>query len=254
MSELTVSSTWSSAQPVDSQRLITKVARLYGLSDDEDAQAIAKDALDDTVKELNGYLYEFNIVTATGLTLTDAQSHIQLAVPFFKEKMAYLVRTGDGKPLTPLTYLDWAAFNRLYGTNTTNGDIPQVYSARNMQEEGRLYFGPTPNDDAATNYTLSLEYYRRISLVSETPQLTIFQEAENALLYGAQMRFAYHISGPSSPDVGVFKALFNEALASLRSLDRRHPDEATRFRLPQEGVYARRYGASRQGGLYIKIT
>lgn len=253
MAEVSVSSTWSSAYPVDSGKLVAKVARLYGLAEDADAKALALDFLDDAVKELNTRLFEFNVVSQTGIAMTANQSYVQLAVPFFKEKMAFLVKVSDSKPSYPLRFIDWPAFQRLYGNPSEASDVPAVYSIRNMQEEGRVYLAPTPASSVATDYTLTLEYYRRIPLPSEQDQLTVFQEAENAIVFGGQMRFAQHIAGPDSPDVGTLKALATEAEMRLKSLDRRHPDELTRFRLYDDrmrGPFGRRRSL---GFKYIRI-
>lgn len=236
MAEVTVSSTWKSAQPRPVNTLVDKVCDLYGLTGDDEAKKQALDCLDDTVKELNMQVWEFNIVTATGLAITADQRYITLPTLFYKEKLAYLVGSDNSVPYGPLGYLDWASFERLYSktVGSPSPGVPRVYSVKNQAREGLLYFGPTPS---SSDNTLTLQYYRRIEVPSQNDQLVVPEEVESVLLYGARRRFAELIEGPDASAVVQLYQLYQQSFDKLQAMDRRHPDELTRFRL---------YGHARQ--------
>jgi len=247
---VTTSDTWKTATPVDSNTLIMKVVRTYGLQDDEEAKTLALDCLDDTIKEFNRNTYEFNLMVVSGITITSGVEAISLPQAFYKEKQAYLVKTSDSKSEGPLGYIDWATFNRLYGINPrlASAGFPTVYTARNVQEEGQLYLGPEPSSSIAADYTLTVEYYRRIPLVSATDQLTIPAEVEPALLAGAQELFAIHISGADSQDAARFAQKKYITWDGFKEADRKHPDGLNRFRMYPWG---RRNSTARP--FYIRI-
>src|SRR3990172_8515631 len=129
-----VSSTWSSAQPNDRNALVKKVARVYGVQDDEDGKALALDCLDDVIKEMNTRTWEFNIIEQTALVMTSGQEYVQLAAGFYKEKLAYLVKTSDSSSSTPLQFVDWPTFRRLYSPDPdVPTDRPIAYSVQNIE-------------------------------------------------------------------------------------------------------------------------
>lgn len=248
MSVVVVPGSWSAPTPSSTVRLKEKVARLYGLNGDSKAESEALDFLDETVMELNTRLFEFMLIRETGITLTADTQEYTLTSNFFKEKSAFLVKS-DGVQQRPLTYLDWATYRRLYGEQLTNSNTPDVYSAFNTHTNGQVSLAPAPSAGDASDYTLSVEYYRRIPLPSEVSELDIPQEVENAILYGAYKKMAIHIQGAYHPDVATFEALFDKAIDNLQAQDRRHPDEKTRFRL----VDRRGGGRIGRGTIYIKI-
>jgi len=178
---------------------------------------------------------------------------VQLAAGFYKEKLAYLVKTSDSSSSTPLQFVDWPTFRRLYSPDPdVPTDRPIAYSVQNIEGEGRVYLGPSPSSSTATDYTLTVEYYRRIPLLSETEQLVVPQEIENALLYGAQKRMAYHIAGPDAPDVGTFHGLEDVAITRLMEIDRKRPDGGMRFRIV-DNMRGRRGGGPVDGSIYIRV-
>lgn len=247
MSTVVVSGTWEAAQPSSTAKLKSKVAKLYGLEGDADAEQTALDALDDSVKELNTSLYDFMLITQTGITLTAGEDEYELASNFFKEKNAFLVES-DGTQRNTLVYLDYSAYRRLWGDLSTSKSEPQVYSALNTQADGKIYLAPTPSDTVASSFTLSISYYRRIPLPSAVGTLNVPQELESVLLYGAYKRMAYAIQGAFHPDADKYEALQDKWLEKIKAQDRRHPDEHTRFRM----VDMRR-GRKISGRLYIEL-
>ncbi len=254
-----VPSSWSTAQPSSTEDLIKKVLRPYGgnTSDDE-LKSLAKDALDETVKEMNTHLYEFNKVTATDLDIVDGTQDILMPTTFYRESFAYLVDK-DNNEEPPLVFIDPVNFQRLYGNSPSNKGWPIAYTIRNIHNDGKLSLGPTPDSTVASTRSgttltggraLYVEYYRRIPLPSENAQLTIPQEVEVPLLYGAQKRLSIDIAGPGNPDWATFQTLEDRSLEKLQAVDRRHPDEATRFRLYDRASAGVR---RRVGALYVRI-
>ena len=250
MSVIVIPSSWQTARPSQTSKLVQKVARLYGLDGDDDAEKAALDFLDEAVIEMNTSLYDFMLIQQTGITLTEGEDEYTLAASFFKEKSAYLVGT-DGKQRPPLTYLDYATYRRLYGDMGDSNDIPAVYSSLNSHADGKIYLAPKPDGATASGFTLSISYYRRIPLPSATPYLDVPQEVETTLLYSAMKRMAIHIQGAYHPDTSKFEDLQMQAHAKLTASDRRHPDEAIRFRLI-DNVHRGRGRGLVTGGIYIR--
>ncbi len=250
MSTVVVAGSWSTARPSSSSKLKEKVAKLYGLDGDTEAEQLALDALDDSIKEINTNLYDFMLTTQTGITLVADEDEVTLASTFFKEKQAFLVHT-DGTQRGPLAYLDLATYRRLWGDmQIITGSEPQVYSALNAHADGKIYLAPKPSSGIATDYTLSVTYYRRVPLVSEVGTLDIPQEVESAILYGAYKRMAMGIQGGGSPDVARYELLQDKWLDKAQAQDRRHPDELTRFRLVDRYRSGRSFA---RGTVYIQI-
>lgn len=250
MSTVVVSGSWSTALPSSTAKLKVKVAKLYGLDGDAEAEQTALDALDDSVKEMNLSLFDFMLVTQTGITIVADEDEYELAASFFKEKSAFLVNS-DGVQRPPLVYLDYATYRRLWGDMTVSRIEPQVYSALNTHADGKIYLAPKPSSSNAADYTLSISFHRRIPLPSEVGTLNVPQEAESIILYGAYKRMSIDIQGAYHPDVSKFEELQEKWLEKLEAQDRRHPDEATRFRIVDKRLMSR---SQRAGGtLYIKI-
>ncbi len=250
MSTVVVAGSWSTARPSSSSKLKEKVAKLYGLDGDVEAEQLALDALDDSVKELNTNLYDFMLTMQTGIALSANEDEVTLASSFFKEKLAFLVNNGVQR--SPLAYLDLATYRRLWGDMTRSSGEPEVYSSLNTHADGKIYLAPTPSASIAADYTLSVTYYRRVPLPSASGTLDIPQEVESAILYGAYKRMAMGIQGGGSPDVARYELLQDKWLDKCQAQDRRHPDEMTRFRIVDR--YSRRRGDSAAAGtVYIKL-
>jgi hypothetical protein len=247
------------ATSLDVTVLKTKVADLYGLGGDTDAEATAVKALDEAISEINMEMWEFLSSEETGITIVADQKYVTIPTLFYKDRLAFLVRTSDSKQLDPLNYLDWPTFQKLYGPSPSGvlgkvNSIPQVYSVMNQNRDAKVYLGPTPTSDTATNYTITIQYYERLRSATtadaDDDLLVVPPEFEVPLLHKARQFFALLIAGPDSSDIAVFQALYDNAITNLREVDRRHPDETTRFRMYDR---FRGYQRSRAGGIYTKI-
>jgi hypothetical protein len=209
---------------------VAKVAATYGWTDDDELEARVLSFLDDTVKDMNSHLYEFMRVGEAGIGLEDGINNYLMSAQVHKESAAFLVATSNVAE-QPLVYLPWVHFQRMYTSETDVTGTPHTYTMFNFHHDGRVYLYPTPEAETATDFTLSLQYYRRIPLVSQQDPLDVPQEVETALVYGAQKRFAIHLYGAGHPDVATFASLEEQALKRLQNIDARHPDALLRFRL-----------------------
>ena len=238
---------------ISTTALKTKVAQLYGLGGDTTAEAQAIQCLDEAISEMNMELWDSLLARSTGVAMTADTATVTLPTGMYKEKDAYWVRTSDGEKGPPMTYLDWITFKRLYNTVPSTGTgLPRVYSQ--FGPEAKVYLAPIPNQDADDNFTLTFEYHTRLrsaTLADADDQLLdVPLEWEVALLHKARQFFALLVAGPDSKDIGTFQVMYDSAITNLREIDRRHPDETTRFRM-----YDRSRGPrnTRAGGLYTKI-
>lgn len=224
--------------PVTRTALVSRVAELYGFdsSTDTELATVALNLLDETVKEMNSHLYEFNkIVTSNQTMVANTQTVTLSSVTpvIYKESLAYLVRTTDSTKTDMLDYVVWEDFQRMYGSDTSTG-VPVLYSFRNEALTVVVSLWPTPDTGTASAYALVLEYYRRIPLISSVAagsSIDVPAEVETALMYGAQKRMAIHLKGASHPDVSALQALEEHALGKLQRIDRAHPDANRRFRV-----------------------
>jgi hypothetical protein len=232
MSPVTTGIGWEGALPSTRGKLVSKVCAIYGFSsDDGDLNAQALGWLDDTADEINCALFEFNKAVETGIPLTAATRTAELTALFYRESLAYLVKTSSGVANEPMVYLPWVQFQRWYGDKSQTGE-PQFYSTLNSDSDGLVYLWPTPDATTASDFTLTVEYYRRVPHISSVPvetAISVPREIENALVYGAQKRAAIHILGPGDKDVAALEVLEAKAMERLRRVDRAHPDVQKRW-------------------------
>lgn len=244
---------WAPTKPSALATLRTKVLQIYGLTSDSDLQTVVDGFIDDTIKDMNSHLYEFNKIVESGLTLTGGTPTVgPTANAVYKESLAYLVSTANNIQQAPLIYLPYTKFMDIYGDQeiiTTGHTIN--YTFRNVHGDGLITLGPTPSTGTANKFDLTIEYYRRIPLNSAEDPLNVVQELETALVFGAQKRLAIHIMGASHPDVVAFQLLEKDALLRLKGVDKRHPDQRLRFTIA--GQQDRRGRNARSGTLFIRI-
>ena len=227
------------------QTLVEKVCALKGFSS-KDSNLVERvlQFLDDGIKDLNTYPWESS-KTSESYSLVLNQQYITLNPLFFKESLVYLnhITSGDCSPMKGLPYVH---FKRLYSmtspTNTITG-IPTIYSIFNYEKTRRLAFEIAPNQDTVTNYTITVEYYKRLPLISsvqgeQSPDIPDY--FENTLLYGAYKRMSAHLG--DSEGVKTYASLEREALEKLQRIDIMHPDADRRFKLIDEIPVTANYG------------
>ena len=215
------------------------MAAQYGFdTSDGDIQRRCLEWLDEAVNDLNYMTWESSKTVETGIPLTSGDTFASLSSQFYKESQAYLV-SNDGGDMPPMRYLPWVAFKRLYPDMNTPG-MPCIYTAFNDSSEGKVYFDVVVDDNTASNYTLAVEYYRRIPKISSLgvgDSLEVPTEFENVLLYGAKKRAAQWVG--AAQDVPQFQALEHEAYERMKRADRMHPDSDNRFRLIDDQPFVR---------------
>ena len=126
--------------------------------------------------------------------------------------------------------------------NSTTG-TPSVYTIFNYEKTRRMFFDIALDQNTVTNYTLTVEYYKRLPLISSvegSQTLDIPDYFENTILYGAYKRMSAHLG--DSEGVQTYAALEREALEKLQRIDIMHPDADRRFRLIDELPVAANYG------------
>ena len=244
--------------PVTRTALVSRVAELYGIDSavDTEIATVALNLLDETVKEMNSHLYEFNKVVKASATMVAGTQTIDLSATtpiIYKESMAYLVETATSRREDVLQYVIYEEFIRHYGADTTGG-TPTLYTFRNLAYTTVVSLWPIPDVGIASTHTLTLEYYRRIPLISSVAagtSIDVPAEVETALMYGAMKRMAIHMKGAAHPDVSAFSALESNALEKLRMIDRGHPDAPRRFRL--FGEHSQNKISKESNVVYIRI-
>lgn len=237
-----VPSAWIGALPTTRSSLVGKVCATFGFSDsDTDLAQKALNALDDAVKEFNTALFDFNKVAESGIPLVTGQQWVLLSSQVHWVSNAYLVDNTQGDQ-TPLVELPWDHFKRLYPNGQEMGR-PKVFASFNLDLDGRIYLYQTPTQEIVDQFTLAVEYYRRIPLISSVGANTSIEvpsEIENTLLYGAKKRVAIDIDGAGSPSVNSFASLEQQSLDRLKRSDRTRPNEQRRWRLV-DNAYNVRY-------------
>ena len=241
-----VSSPWSGARISTRNQLVSKVCALYGYST-SDRKLVNKVLtwLDDSVKDLNTRIWQSTLSVETGILMVASQQYVTVDSLFYKESQAYLTDNSTGDQGS-LKYLPWVHFKRLYpGTDTSNdggGDTgrPTIYTIFNFEKDAKIYLYPIPSSDTVSQYTLTLEYYKRlpkISSVSINAAPDIPEEFENAILFGAYKRFAMDVG--ETEKVNLYAAMEKENILRIKEIDSAHPDADRRFRLinDQHSIY-----------------
>jgi hypothetical protein len=224
---------WSGRLPSSKNELIAKVCALYGFStSDTDFNQRAVEWLDDAIKDLNHNVWESTKVAESGIVMTAAQQWINLNTTFYKESQAYLVNNTSGDQ-PPMKFLPWVHFKRLYGsTDTNNTSRPYIYTVFNEQRDSKVYLFPIPDTTTVADFTLAVEYYQRLPLIStlsgsDSPEIP--EEFENVILFGAYKRAAMHLG--ETDKVKLYSGLEAEALERMKRVDSMRPDADRRFRL-----------------------
>ena len=195
--------------------------------------------LDDCIRDLNTYPWESS-KTSESYTLTANQQYVTVNTLFFKDSQAFLTSATQGNT-APLRSLPYIQFKRLYPeTNVTTNLVgfPSIYTIFNYEKTRRMLFDVAPDTSTATNYTLVLEYYKRLPLISSVSGINsadIPDYFENTIVYGAFKRMCAHVG--DAQGVSMYSSLEREALERLQRIDVMHPDADRRFRLIDEVPY-----------------
>jgi hypothetical protein len=233
--------------PSSKNELIAKVCALYGFStEDPDLTLRAVEWLDDSIKDLNHNVWENTKVAESGIVMTAGTQWVNLSTIYYKESQAYLVHNTTGDQ-GPMKFLPWVHFKRMYpSTDTTQVSMPSIYTIFNEQRDGKIYLYPIPDATTVADYTLAVEYYQRLPLIStlgggDSPEIP--EEFENVILYGAYKRAAMHLG--ETKDMNMYNGLEREALERMKQIDSMRPDADRRFRLLDGSSTSPFWGANR---------
>ena len=223
-------------------RLVSEVARVVGGENETLVRNQALDCLNRVRGSLNKRDWRFMKTTHTAITLVNGTKTYSLPSAFKSPAYARLLDTSS-RPDGDLLYADDAWFSHWLPDQETTGK-PQRYLLRNNFGDGLITVFPTPDSSAATDYTLSVEYHARMSVISDNSSvIALPEEISEVLIKGAQ----YELMNDRGVDINRTlnrKADYYAALQELSNYDRRIGDEHARFRLgtaraPAGTVYIR---------------
>jgi len=156
-------------------KIVTDLLQFTGGLEDSDAQDKAKLALQMSVREYNGFLWRFNILTDP-ITLTAGKEFTLNAD--FRAPLAATLLDASGDQVWRVRYEPYELFLEKAWDRRGTGGQPLVYTARNTHQNGIIEVWPklvTP----LTWPTLQVEYFRRIILPSGPDDvLNVPQEVE----------------------------------------------------------------------------
>lgn len=222
--------------------------RQYGVASDTELEGVVDEFINDTIRDYNSRTFEFNKRKETITFVANTAEYTLTAGTFLKESMCYLIQSSNSAVRSTLVYLPYVHFQATYadGNYGMITGVPEVYTIRNVNNDGIVTFAPAPSD---TTYKAVIEYYRRIPILSEESPIKAIPEIEVPLMYGAMKRLAIHLYGPGHPDVAGFDSLERQALEEVAAIDKQHPDARMRFILCDK-----RAAWNQRRALYIKVS
>ena len=243
MSDLTVTLSGSGETTCGSgAHLVNEVARIVGDETDSNIRSQALDCINRIRTQLNKKEWRFKKTTAAAITLVNGTKTYTLPSAFNRPSFARLLDT-NSKPDADLIYADDAWFSHIQMDQEHTGQ-PLYYMLRNHFADGLITVFPTPDASAATNWTLSVEYYGRIAAI--TDDATAISEPEelcDVLVLGGQ----YHIlkERNQANRTTLARADYLQAFNDLMVWDKRVSDERARFTI---GI-----ARATVGKLYIRV-
>lgn len=239
MSQVIVTSSASiGPTPARFADLKDQVALILGRQLDSESLYRCGQFINRVIKELNTRPWKALLTTGSNITTTQGTSTYSLDGLFYRESKVQRLSPSSGLPELTMPYLDWEQFQARFDYQQDSG-VPNVYTLRNVGQDGLITFYPIP---AATAYTFTVQYYARIpQLVNQDDTLNIPIEFENYIILKAQ----YYLMDLFHHERAEIKhQACDLELARLQRIDEIHPDDNPRFRLP--------FPKSTFGTLYIK--
>jgi hypothetical protein len=226
--------------------LVNQVAVVVGGENEAEVRSQALAAINRVRTRLNKRDWNFMRKQASAITLVDGTKTYTLPTAFKKPAFAILQDTSSNADWT-LRYANDAWFSHWNEDRETSGR-PQWYTLRNHYDDGLIELYPIPDASAASDWTLLVDYYGRISNIQDTSTaIDLPEEVEDVLVLGGQY-FLLREREKNSPSLPMARADFLEGERLLQVYDRRIEDENPRFRV----------GTSRSnqtlGTIWIKVT
>lgn len=217
--------------------MVSEVARVIGDETDTNIRVQALDCLNRTRTLMNKKEWKFKKVTASAITLVNGTKTYTLPSAFSRPVFARLLDT-NSKPDFDLIYYDDAVFSHIQRDQELTGQ-PLYYMLRNHFRDGLITVFPTPDSTAATNWTLSVEYFGRIAeITDDATDISEPEELCDVLVLGGQY---FLLKERNHADrMQAARADYYQALSDLTAWDRRISDERARFTIgagrPQTGT------------------
>lgn len=241
-----VSPASGSGQPVvnSGAYLVSQVARIAGGESEPAIRAHALDCLNRIRTRLNKRQWRWTKTTQSGITLVLNTQTYTLASGFSRPSFARLVDT-NSKPYAALEYQDDAVFMRWNEPQQQTGE-PRFYMLRNSFSDGLISLYPIPNASAATNFTMTVEYYARVPTITDDPSTisVLPEEVIDVFVLGGRAELMSERQ-KDKPETAREMAKFDEAEQLLIAWDRRITDDRSRFRMGPRRVPL--------GSIYIRV-
>lgn len=206
---------------------VTEVARIVGGQDESLIRTQALSCLNRTREHLNTRDWRFTKTNAANITLVNGTATYTLPTTFKAISYARLLDS-NGKQDHELRYAADDAFTHSVTDQETTGR-PQFYLLRNSYDDGLITVYPTPDASAASTWTLDVEYYARIPVITDdSTQIDIPEEANRVLVLGGQYELLVERE-KNSPIIPLRRLDYEQAIRDLVAFDRRVSDERARF-------------------------
>jgi len=180
-------------------QIIEEIAGYIGGKDRGDIKNSAREELFGSIREFNGFLWEFNrlsddLTLANPVSGTDAEYN--LSANFYRPVLAQMVDSASPNPQTRdlVSWIDWKEWAKRFPWQNTTGSVPIFYTARNIHELGRVIIDPPPAS-TLTYPTMRVFYFRRIFLPADTAVINVPQEFEESLVLSAAARLVLKRKG-----------------------------------------------------------
>ena len=229
--------------PVGSQ-LVSQVARIVGGEGENKVRSAALDTINRVRVRMNRRDWRFTKTTHTAITLVDGTATYSLPAAFKRPVFAQLLDS-NSKVFSKLEYKDDAWFAAWWEQQDGTGP-PTVYELRNDQADGLVTVYPTPDAGAAADHTLRVEYFSRITVISDSTVAVDFpEEMCDVLIYGGQYLLLKEREKDNRELLAIARADYDRAFSDLIRYDRQFDDNRTRFRISP--------GVKAFGTLFIKV-
>jgi hypothetical protein len=231
MSNVVVATSSGQTQIPSGNRLISQVARIVGGEDEANIRAQSYDAINMVRARLNRRDWRFTKTTASAITLVDGTATYSLPSAFKRPSYAQLIETTDSKKDRSLNYVDDGWLSHWLPQQNQTG-IPQFYILRNDAIDGLVTVYPTPDATAASDFTLSVEYYKRIDNINDdNAPIALPEELWDVLILGGHYEMLKGREKNNPTIIARLKSDFEQAYNDLVRYDRMITDSQSRFRI-----------------------
>lgn len=212
---------------------VTEVARAVGGHDEPEVRSQALACVNRVREHLNTRDWAFLKTNAANITLVAATATYSLPTNFKAPSYARLLDS-NGKQDFELRYVPDDVLTRLVTDQETTGK-PYYYSLRNHYADGLVSLYPIPDSGAASTWTLDVEYYKRIPVITDdTARIDVPEEVNRVLAIGGQYELLVERE-KNSPVIPLRRDDYMLAMRDLVNFDRRVAAEHARFTIRPTG-------------------